>query len=56
MAVVINDFEVVPESPAPTRSGSADGGEPASDKHEEKPDLADRLRLLHERSERVRAH
>ena len=41
MAVVINEFEVVPD---------------ATPQPKEKPDLADVLRRLHERAERVRAH
>lgn len=51
MAVVINDFEVVPETePSPARSDTA--GPPPAEKQE--PERA----LLHllERSERVRAH
>ncbi len=55
MAVVINEFEVVPEPPAaasprnPENAGTVSETEP-------KPDLERVLRHWHDRAERVRAH
>jgi len=54
MPVVINDFEVTPEPETSPASGGADNA--AKDKGEEKPDLSENLRLLHERHQRIWAH
>jgi hypothetical protein len=57
MAVVINEFEVVPDATPQASQGSTDRGAGAeAAKQKEKPDLADVLRRLHERAERVRAY
>jgi hypothetical protein len=55
MAVVINEFEVVPET-APPRAAAGPSAAADGAKQKEKPDLADLLRRCHERAERVRAH
>lgn len=56
MPVVINEFEVVPESPAPTTTSTpAAGPEPASNTLTVL-DLERLLRHLKERQERIRAH
>jgi hypothetical protein len=57
MAVVINEFEVVPETAPPLPEAGANRGEDASSaKKKEKPPFEDVLRLWCERAERVRAH
>lgn len=58
MAVVINEFEVMPESPAPTRGA---GNEKPDGKGSEKPEMSDyeikqMLERRAERLERVSAH
>ena len=53
MAIVINDFEVVPAPPS-TERGSGGGND--ADKSQEKPTAEEVLRKLRERHERVRAH
>ena len=57
MPVVINEFEVVPDTTLQPPQGRTDRGvdaEAATQK--ERPDLVDVLRRLHERAERVRAY
>ncbi len=57
MPVVINEFEVVPEAPAPRPANASPEGESREGgPSEEKPDFEDLLRTLHQRRERVRAH
>jgi len=57
MPVVINEFEVVPETgPSPQEAGANRGDDADSAKTKEKPHLEDILRLWCERAERVRAH
>jgi hypothetical protein len=57
MAVVINEFEVVPETaPPPREAGANRGDDDGPAKKKEKPPFEDVLRLWCERAERVRAH
>lgn len=57
MPVVINEFEVVPDTgPPPHEAGANRGDEANSAKQKEKPHVEDILRLWRERAERVRAH
>ena len=57
MAVVINEFEVVPETAPPLPEAGANRGDDASSaKKKQKPPFEDVLRLWCERAERVRAH
>lgn len=53
MPVVIDELEVVADTAPPAQRETASG---QSQTKEEKPDLQDMLRLLHERHERVRAY
>jgi hypothetical protein len=52
MAVVINEFEVVPEGPRP----AAPTGEPQGTTLASAPDLLRALQRAHERAMRVRAY
>jgi hypothetical protein len=56
MAVVINEFEIVPETAPPPRAAAGPSADADGAKQKEKPDFADVLRRCHERAERVRAH
>jgi hypothetical protein len=57
MPVVINEFEVVPDSaPPPQEPGANRGSDADAAKQKEKPPFEDVLRLWRERAERVRAH
>lgn len=56
MPVVINEFEVVPDNPPPTKTGVKPADESDAPKKGEKPDLEKILRHWRERAERVRAH
>jgi hypothetical protein len=57
MAVVINDFEVVPEAAPTPQSGAGSGNtEAGHGKKKEKKDFTDVLRHWHERQDRIRAH
>ncbi len=55
MPVIINEFEVVPDTAPPPRV-SAERNADAETKQKEKPNFADVLRHLRERAERIRAH
>jgi hypothetical protein len=55
MEVVINEFEVVSEGPAPATSNVSPGG-PGGANSEEKPELEEKLRQVQARCQRVRAH
>jgi hypothetical protein len=57
MAVVINEFEVAPDTaPPPQEAGATRGDDADAAKKKEKPHFEDILRLWCERAERVRAH
>jgi hypothetical protein len=58
MAVVINEFEVVPEAPAKTRSGSSSDsqGSEGSTPQQMEQEVKRVLEMQMERCERVRAH
>jgi hypothetical protein len=56
MAVVINEFEVVPDTAPPPSAAAGHSADAETAKQKEKPDLADLLRRCHERAQRVRAH
>jgi len=56
MAVVINEFEIVPDTAPPPPSAAGHSADIETAKQKEKPDLADVLHRLHQRAERVRAH
>jgi hypothetical protein len=56
MAVVINEFEVVPDTAPPASAAAGHSADAETAKQKEKPDFADVLCRLHERAERVRAH
>ena len=57
MPVIINEFEVVPETaPPPREEGANRGREAEGAKKQERPGFEESLRLWRERSERVRAH
>lgn len=57
MPVIINEFEVVPDTgPPPPEAGAKRGDEADAAKKKEKPHFEDVLRLWRERTERVRAH
>jgi hypothetical protein len=55
MPVVINEFEVLPEAPAPQVSRAAENSD-AGSKTKEKPDFHHTWRHLHQRAKRLRAH
>jgi len=55
MPVVINEFEVLPEAPAPQISRAAANSNPGS-QIKEKPDLHNTWRHLHQRAKRLRAY
>lgn len=57
MAVVINEFEVIPETPAKTRSGSSEGqGSEGPSPQQMEQEVKRVLEMQMERVERVRAH
>ena len=57
MPVVINEFEVVPETaPPPQEPDAARNDDADSAKKKEKPCFEDILRFWCERAERIRAH
>jgi hypothetical protein len=57
MAVVIGDFEVVPEAASTSQTGAGSGNSEAGHgKKKEKKDFTDVLRHWHERQDRIRAH
>lgn len=57
MPVVINEFEIVPETaPPPPEAGANRGADAEAAKQKDKPHFDDVLRFWYERAERVRAH
>lgn len=56
MAVVIQEFDVVPETAPSPQDANASRDQTDSTKKKEQPDAEGVMRLWHERAERVRAH
>jgi hypothetical protein len=56
MAVIINEFEVVPERPDESQAGTQGERQPGPEQALTMEDLEQILRRLRDRLERVRAH